>query len=74
MKEVSCSTSGSSKKACDKASCRDAMAPKDVDCVAWVSTWMAPVSCSGKKPLSLTTYKTAVSARVPKNTPQVRRV
>ena len=47
------------------------MAANDTDCGASVITWIAPVSCTGKKPFGTITYSHTVSASVPTATSSV---
>ncbi len=44
-------TSGSARIALAAACCRSAIAENDTDCGASLIAWIAPVSCTGKKPL-----------------------
>ncbi len=55
MKEDRLSTSGSFRIAAASACWRSAMAAKETDCGASVIAWISPVSCTGKKPLGMTT-------------------
>ena len=50
MNDDSPVTSGSARIVRAAACCRSAIASNDMDCGASVMTWMAPVSCTGKKP------------------------
>ena len=42
------------------ARCRSAIAANDTDCGASLIAWIAPVSCTGKKPLGTMTYNATV--------------
>ena len=55
MNDDSPVTSGSARMTRAAACCRSAIASNDTDCGASVMTWMAPVSCTGKKPFGTAT-------------------
>ena len=73
MYEETLSTAGSASTLSASACWRCDMAAKEIDCAASVVAWMAPVSCTGKKPLGTTKYSPTVSARVAANTSMVSR-
>ena len=64
-------TSGSSRMTFAAACCRSAMAANEIDCGASVMAWMAPVSCTGKKPFGTTRYSATVSPSVASATSSV---
>jgi len=55
MKDDRLATSGSASAMAASACWRSAMAPKEMVCGASVTTWITPLSCTGKKPLGTVT-------------------
>ena len=46
------------------ACCRSAIAANETDCAASETPRMTPVSCTGKKPFGITTYRRIVATSV----------
>ena len=55
MNDVRLATAGSSSTTAASACCRSAIDANEIVCGASEMPWMAPVSCTGKKPLGITT-------------------
>ena len=54
MNEVRLATAGSSATTFASACCRAAIASNEIVCGASEMPWIAPVSCTGKKPFGIT--------------------
>jgi len=64
MKDERLATSGSFRMTRTSACCRSDMAANEMVSGASETPRMTPVSCTGKKPLGTTTYRTMVRTRV----------